>query len=117
MNIPFQRIKRSSQPFEIALDDLFMEGVLEQTKRDFVLLNGHMSGKVEVLCDLCAEPFDIMLDEDVRLLLYNGIYNGADSQYDIIEIENSIIEMRELLHSEKELIKSDYHRCKTCNNN
>ncbi len=93
-----------------------MKGTLESTKRDFVLMNAHLSGNLQVPCDVCAEPFDIMLDEDVRLLLYNGVYNGSDDKYDIIEVEISIINMDELLNSEIELIKSDYHSCETCNN-
>ena len=92
-----------------------MKGTLEINRRDFVLMKGHLKGNLEVACDVCAEPFDIMLDEDVRLLLYNGIYNGFDNEYDIVEVDNEIINIDELLNSEIELIKSDYHSCKTCN--
>lgn len=116
MNIPFLRIGKLARDFEINSEEVSLKGTLEQTKRDFVLMKAHMSGNLEVPCDVCAEPFDIMLDEDVTLLLYNGIYNGSENEYDIIEVENSMIDMDGLLNSEIELIKSDYHSCETCNN-
>ncbi|RLA72549.1 MAG: hypothetical protein DRG24_02665 [Epsilonproteobacteria bacterium] len=114
MNISFNRIGKLIQDFEIDSGDASMKGTLELSRRDSVMMNAHLSGKLELPCDVCAEPFDIMLDEDVRILLYNGIYNGSDSEYDIVEVEDSMINMDELMHSEIELIKSDYHRCETC---
>jgi len=116
MNIPFHRIGKLVRDFEVESDNVSMKGTLELIRRDSVLMNARLNGNLELPCDVCAESFDIMLDEDVRLLLYNGIYNGSDDELDIIEIEDSMINMDELLNSEIELIKSGYHSCESCKN-
>jgi hypothetical protein len=54
-----------------------------------------------------------MLHDKVQMLLSDGIYNGSDETYDVIEM-NGMIDMGEVLHSEIELIRSDYHTCESC---
>ena len=115
MNIPFRRIRMSPQEFEVAQENVTLKGTLVFKRRDLVFMQAQLQGKVSVPCDICAEQFDIMLDDKVELLLSDGIYNGSDEQFDVIEMENTI-NTDALLHSEIELIQSDYHSCENCKN-
>jgi uncharacterized metal-binding protein YceD (DUF177 family) len=112
MNIAFRR--NLDQEFEVTSGRIVLKGRVSAYKQGFILMKAQLNGSFEVPCDLCAEPFDIILDEKVELLLHEGTYSGADDKYDIVEIDSSIIDMDEILHSEIELIKNDYHRCDNC---
>ncbi|MEA3374055.1 MAG: hypothetical protein U9Q62_10270 [Campylobacterota bacterium] len=115
MNIPFRRIGSTPQEFEVTQEDALLKGTLVFKKRNLIFMQAHLQGKVSVPCDICAEQFDIMLDDEVELLLSDGIYNGSDEQFDIIEMDNGI-DTDALLHAEIELIRSDYHSCENCKN-
>ncbi len=116
MNIPFRRVTTSPQTIEVSGDGVKLEGTLSFKQRNIVMLDGEINGKLSVPCDICAEQFDIILHDKVKLLLSDGIYQGSDDEYDVIEM-NDIIDLDELLHSEIELIRSDYHTCKRCEDN
>lgn len=113
MNIPFRRIGSTPQEFEVTNGAATLKGTLVFKQRNLVLMNAHLEGKVSVPCDICAEQFDIMLDDEVDLLLSDGIYNGSDETFDVIEM-NDNIELDALLHSEIELVRNDYHSCENC---
>ncbi len=115
MNIPFRRIRMTPQEFEVTQENVTFKGTLVFKRRDLVFMQAQLQGKVSVPCDICAEQFDIMLDDEVELLLSDGIYNGSDEQFDVIEM-NDIIDIDELLSAEIELIRSDYHSCGNCKN-
>jgi uncharacterized metal-binding protein YceD (DUF177 family) len=116
MNIPFRRITATPQPFEIGSEGVILKGTLESKGRDLVLMKAHLSGTLRLPCDICAEPFDTALDEEVELLLSDGVFEGSDDDFDVVEMHNGTIDMDELLHSEIELIRSDYHSCENCTN-
>jgi len=113
MNIPFRHLGKIPQPFEISKDDIHLSGTLLRKEGDLFLMQAHMNGKLSVFCDICAEQFDIMLDDEINLLLSDGIYRGSVSELDVVEMNGSV-DMDELLHSEIGLVKSDYHRCELC---
>jgi uncharacterized metal-binding protein YceD (DUF177 family) len=113
MNIPFRRISKTPQEVEITSEGVTLKGTLALKSRDLVIMKAHLSGKLQLPCDICAEHFDTVLDEELELLLSDGVFEGSDDDYDVVEMEGSI-DMEELLHSEIELIKSDYHSCDNC---
>ena len=91
-----------------------LKGTLVHQERNLVTMKARMSGKLRLSCDICAEEFEMNADEELELLICDGIYNGSeDADLDIVEMTDSI-DMDELLHSEIELIKSDYHSCEQC---
>ena len=116
MKIPFRRISQTPQAFEAESDAIALKGTLSLRQRDMVLLDGELIGKISVPCDVCAEQFDIMLHDNVQLLLSDGVYTGSDEAFDVIEMDD-VIDLDELLHSEIELIRSDYHTCSQCEQN
>ena len=114
MNIPFRRITQTPQEFEASSEGVTLKGTLALKRHDLVLMKAHLSGSLRLPCDICAEPFDTVLDEELELLLSDGVFEGSDGDYDVVEMEGSVIDTDELLHSEIELIRSDYHSCDNC---
>ncbi len=116
MYIPFRHVGKTPQPFELAREDITLKGTLAHKEGALFQMKALLEGRLSVACDICAEQFDIMLDDKIDLLLFDGIYSGSDNGLDIVEMDDKI-DMDELLHSEIELIKSDYHRCEQCREN
>lgn len=113
MQISFRHVGKTPQPFELSKGDITLQGTLRHKDVDLVEMQARLHGKVAVECDLCAEQYDIMVDEDIGLLLHDGIYRGSDQGLDVVEMDG-LIDMDTLLYSETELIRSDYHRCDAC---
>jgi hypothetical protein len=79
------------------------------------LLKAKLNGFVIKPCDSCAEEFKLSVNEEVKFYISDGIYEDDDSiELDVVESFDGKADMEELLHSEIELIKSDYHRCESC---
>lgn len=114
MKIAFKKL--SSQPlhFEVNRDNALFSGDLILKKSNLAQLNGTITGSISIPCDLCAEEINKSLNEEVAFYLSDGIYEGSETEMDVVEIDNSTIDMEELLESEIELIKSDYFCCENC---
>jgi len=113
MKIPFRHIGKIPQPFDLGVEGVSLKGTLWHKEGELFQMQADLQGKVTVQCDICAEQYDIMLDDDIELLLSDGIYSGMEQELDIVEMAEHV-DMDELLHSEVELIKSDYHKCNAC---
>lgn len=116
MGIPFRRITATPQPFEAAADGATLQGTLISKGRGLVLMRARLAGTLKLPCDICAEPFDVVLDETLELLLSEGVFKGSEEDLDVVEMHQGIIDLDEVLHSEIELIRSDYHSCPNCKN-
>lgn len=113
MEIPFRHVGKTPQPFELKQGSVTLKGTLWHKEGDLFQMQATLQGKVTVTCDICAEQYDIMVDDDIELLLHDGIYHGSEEALDVVEMDERI-DMDGLLHSETELIRSDYHRCDAC---
>jgi uncharacterized metal-binding protein YceD (DUF177 family) len=116
MNIPFRRIGATPQSFEVSKDGVALKGTLVSKRRGLVFLKAYLKGSLTLPCDICAEPFDTVLDEALELLLSDGVFEGSDDDIDVVEMHQGMIDLDEVLHSEIELIRSDYHSCPNCKN-
>ena len=56
----------------------------------------------------------IEVDEKLHLLLSDGVYKKDESDYLVIEIEDSLINFEDIIESELNSIRSDYHICDDC---
>lgn len=115
--IPFVALGRS-KPLEfcVRLEQVCLEGSLSLSQKfsaeSLVEIRGRLSGIISVVCDLSGEEFEKPISEEVSLLLSDGLYTPrqVDGGFlDVIECKNGIIDLEEILLSEVELIKSDYH--------
>jgi hypothetical protein len=114
MEIPFRKIGATPQEFTFERDGITLSGTLSANERNLVKLSGVIKGTLSVPCDLCAENFDTILDEELTILLSDGVFHGSDDAYDVIEFFDGIINIDTLLSSELELHRSDYHSCPAC---
>lgn len=98
----------------IQKDDLTLHGSVVRGKDSLVDLEGTLRGSVEVECARCGKSFSVPIDEPLILKLSDGVYKGFDNEADIIEFYNGSVDMQELIDSEYESIRLDYHICNEC---
>ena len=115
MNIPFRRITQTPTEFNTSTEGVTLKGEVVFRERNLALLQAQLSGEVMLTCDICAEDFATMLNEKVELLVSAGVYKGFNDTYDVIEIQEKL-DFDELIHSEIELFRNDYHSCENCKN-
>ena len=117
MKIGFAKVGTTAIPFEISKGNLNFSGTLSKFSRYLIELEAKITGDLEVTCDLCAEEFTDSVNESVKFHLSDGLSKVEnESLEDIVEIEDSIIDLDELLVSELELYKSNYFSCENCKN-
>jgi hypothetical protein len=114
MQIALRKVGKTPLDFEIKSDKITFKGYLEYHSGKLILLNANLVGKMEIQCNTCGEDFDLDVDEDVEFFISDGLYDGDDIDVDVVESFNSTADLDELLVSEMELIKSDYHSCEKC---
>ncbi len=116
MKIGFVKVGTQPINFEISKEKLIFSGTLVKFSRSLIELEAKITGSLIMPCDICAEDFDSSVNESVKFHISDGICKDGDSEYDIIEIDNSIIDLDEILDSEVELFKSNYFSCPECKN-
>lgn len=115
MEVEFRKVLISPKNFEISLNGIKFFGEFYYNKAEnLVVIDAKLKGELETECDRCAKSFKLNIDENLIIKVSNGIYEGDDIDDDIFEIFNNIIDFNEILYSEIESIKSDYHICQNC---
>jgi hypothetical protein len=115
LKVVLRRVTKTPLDFEVKSGEITFKGYLEYYKGKLILLKAKLNGFVFKPCDSCAEEFKLSVDEKVEFYISDGIYEDDSSiDLDVVESFDGNADMEELLHSEMELIKSDYHRCESC---
>jgi uncharacterized metal-binding protein YceD (DUF177 family) len=114
MKIAFRKLGSQPLHFEANSDNAFFSGDLILKKSNLAQLNGTITGSISIPCDICAEEIEKSLNEEITFYLSDGIFEGNDDELDVVEIDQSMIDLEDLLKSEIELIKSDYFCCANC---
>jgi uncharacterized metal-binding protein YceD (DUF177 family) len=115
MKIALRKVGKTPLNFEKSLDNIYIKGNLVYDNDKLFLLEAKLSGTIELDCSVCGEEFDLELDEDLRFFISDGVFKDEEnSLIDVVEAQNGELDIDELLHSEIELIKSDYHCCEFC---
>ena len=110
MQITLRKVGKTPLDFEVKSDEITFKGYLQYDANKLILLKAKLSGKLITECDICAEEFKLDVDEDVEFFISDGIYEkDENSIVDVVESFNSTVEIEDLMNSEIELIKSDYH--------
>jgi len=117
MRIVLRKVTKTPLDFEVSSDDITFKGYLEYHSAKLILLKAKINGTLQKSCDICAEDFNLEVNEDVEFFINDGIFEDDDSTLlDVVESLDGNVDIEELLHSEIELIKSDYHSCDNCKN-
>ena len=120
MKIEFKKLPLQESEFEISSDSVDFLGTFSKISSKLAKINSKLSGKYNVDCCKCGVVFEIPVDEKIDFLLSDGIYsseNTNDDEFVIIEVEDHVVNFDEILHSELESLKSEYHVCDTCKKN
>ncbi|MCF6331217.1 MAG: hypothetical protein L3I99_06690 [Sulfurimonas sp.] len=116
MKINLIKVTQTQLDFDEKSDKITFKGYLQYASNKLILLKAKLSGKINTDCNICANEFELDVDEEIEFYLYNGIYKRKDEVLlDIVECFDSTVDLQEVLYSEIELIKSDYSTCKNCN--
>jgi len=118
MKVEFRKIPLLETDFEIFSNSVKFLGTFSKVSSKLAKINSNLSGIYDVDCCKCGIIFDVSVDLDIKFLLSDGVYSSSeDGESVIIEVENHILDFNEILHSELESLKSEYHICDTCKRN
>jgi len=114
LKIDFQKIGKTPRSVTIEKEGVTLSGELRNKEHGLTDFKGKLSNNIKVQCAKCGEEFLIDLDEDLTLKFSDGIYKGSDPEADVIEFYDGKIDFEEVLISEIESIRADYHICPNC---
>jgi len=115
LKITLRKVTKTPLDFVVKSGEITFKGYLEYHSGKLILLKANLSGFLIKPCDICAEEFKLTVDEEVEFFISDGIYEDDSSiELDVVESFDGIADVEELLNSEIELIKSDYHSCDNC---
>jgi len=116
LKIEFKKVGFNQKEITINNKDLKLRGNIVRDDKKLVDLEATLQGTVEVECRRCGKEFTIPVDEKLRLKLSDGIYRGALEEADVVEFYDGSINFEELMESERESMRLDYHLCDECKN-
>ncbi len=112
-----RKVTKTPLDFELSLEQMTFKGYLQYYEGKLILLHAKLKGSLSKPCDICAEEFDLDIDEEIEFFISDGLYKDDNTiELDVVESFDGNADIDELLRSEIELIKSDYHRCDNCEN-
>lgn len=117
MKIEFRKVPQQPKDFLCELNSVKFLGTFCKISSKLVNIKSKFEGFVEVNCCKCGVSFDIPFNEEVNFLLSDGVYSSSDERdldKIIIEVDNNFIDFEEILQSELESLRSDYHICDNC---
>jgi hypothetical protein len=118
LKISLIKVGKTPLDFEVTSDEITFKGFLQYDANKLILLKARLNGVIDVDCDVCADEFKLEVDEDIEFFISDGIYTkNEETLLDVVESLSSTLDLKELMNSEIELIKSDYKSCENCKTN
>ena len=114
MKIEFRKAPQTPKELEIEYNSVKIEGTFCKISQSLVKVDAVLKGSTDIDCCRCGITEVIEVDEELHLLLSDGVYKKDESEYLVIEVENGLIDFNEIIESELNSIKSDYHICNNC---
>jgi len=115
MKLTLRKIGKTPLDFDIKSDKITFKGYLQYYSGKLTLLKANLNGPIDIQCNFCAKEFNLPVNEEIEFFISDGIYEDDDNiELDVVESFDSQANLDELLNSEIELIKSDYHSCQEC---
>jgi len=116
MKIEFRKVPFNEKDFKVILDSVEFEGTFCKITSTLVKIDATLRGNSQVSCDRCSKDDVITLDEELHLVLSDGVFNNQTDEL-VMEIEGGFIDFDEIIQSELSSIQSDYHICNECEQN
>ena len=115
MKIELRKVPFNKSDFETSLNDIKLKGSFYKETPNIAKIEAILSGEVEVECVKCLNNFTKKVEEKLKLIITDRVYNGFDDEYDVIEINSNIIDFDDIITSEIESIKLEYNNiCEKC---
>jgi uncharacterized metal-binding protein YceD (DUF177 family) len=115
LKIELKKIPFNKKEFETSFNGLKLKGVFYKENHNLVKVEAILNGEIEVDCNRCANTFIKQINEELKLIITNQVYNGFDDEYDVIEIFSQFIDFDDIITSEIESHKLDFENiCDTC---
>jgi len=115
VKVLLRKVTKTPLDFDIKSNKITFKGYLQYHSGKLILLKADLKGSVDTECNSCGEEFELSIDEKIEFFISDGLYNDNNSvDIDVVESFDSSADLDELLNSELELIKSDYHYCDNC---
>jgi hypothetical protein len=115
MKVMLRKVTKTPLDFEVKSDEITFKGYLEYDSGKLILLKAKLNGSLQKACDICAQEFELDIDENIEFFISDGLYkDDGNLELDVVESFDGFADIDALLHSEIELIKSDYHSCENC---
>ena len=115
MKIKLIKVSKTPSDFEIRSDKITFKGFLQYDSGKLFRLNAEIKGSLPVICDICADDYEMDVDEEVEFFISDGLFEASnESLIDVVEAIDGEADLDEILASELELIKSDYNTCPKC---
>ncbi len=114
MKIEFKKVSYKGSKLEYLKENLKFNGFFKKIDPHTIRCEGDFSGTISHICDRCAKDFDLPFKEKISLKIVEGITSDKEDFFETIECIDSTIDFDEIIESEIESFKSDYHYCKEC---
>ncbi len=117
MKIEFRKVPQQPKEFLLEVNSVKFLGTFCKISSKLVDIKSKFEGSVGVNCCKCGSDFTIPFNEEINFLLSDGVYSSKDERdldKIIIEIDDNFIDFEEILQSEVESLRSDYHICDNC---
>jgi len=115
LKIELRKVPFNKSDFETSLNDIKLKGSFYKETPNIAKIEAILSGEVEVECVKCLNNFTKKVEEKLKLIITDRVYNGFDDEYDVIEINSNIIDFDDIITSEIESIKLEYNNiCEKC---
>ncbi len=100
--------------FSLEHEGVVLEGEVVRVGTKLFRLKAHLKGELILVCDTSGKEFKKSLDESLVLHISDGLWDTQSQSLDfdnldVIESFNGFIDLSEILRSEVESIRLDYH--------
>lgn len=111
MKIEFKKITHEPKEFSLSLNKCSLQGRVWKVEKSLFYVDAHLSGSIELICDLSGEEYVQELDEKLNIRVSDGIYapKPEDEEFDVVEFFHGVLDLEELLRGELESIRLSYH--------
>ncbi len=114
MKVDFKKISSKPKSFSLVKEGIEFKGEFKKDRDSLVDIEGTLKNDIKVVCDRCSKEFMLKLDEKIHLKVNEGVFKGNLEEFDVIEFYEGFVDFDEILNSEIESIKLDYHLCDEC---
>lgn len=113
MQIEFRKIERNLVPFNLKKGNLDFHGNLNRIQMNLIECDAKIEGILQTTCVRCAEDFDRVIDEELKIKISDGIVESSQD-LDIVEMENGFVDLSFILEGEIESYHCEYNICNKC---